>query len=292
MQLSNTEFQILRTMLAKETGIDVPESKQYLFLTRLSDLLEKHGCKSFSDFIMLLNGANRARLLRATIEAMTTHESGFFREPHHFQVLINTLLPSIAARKPCKEQRLQPSIRILSAGCSFGQEPYTIAICVDQWLSTQADFTAEEISITGIDLSTRALERARQGRYSSLELGNTISALEMKTYFAPKGDLWEISEALRSRVSLQCENLTQPFNNLGKFDIIFCRNVLIYFSAEQKNIALQQLRDSLVSGGVLFLGSTESLFGTNVKYIHRSYNQTTIYEVPPPVATEACTWKF
>lgn len=292
MELSDSEFHILRTLLANETGIYVPESKQYLFLTRLSDLLEQHACKSFSDFIVLLNGVNRTSILRATVEAMTTHESGFFREPHHFQVLIESLLPSIAARKTCNEQRLQPSIRILSAGCSYGQEPYTIAMCVDQWLSTQADFTAEDILITGIDVSTRALERAKQGRYSSLELGNTISALEKETYFAPKGDFWELSESLRSRVSLQCKNLAQSLTNLGKFDIIFCRNVLIYFSAEQKTAVLKQLRDSLVSGGILFLGSTESLFGTKVEYIHRSYNQTTFYEAPPPIATEACSWKF
>lgn len=292
MQLSDAEFQILRASLAKETGIDVPESKQYLFVTRLSELLEKYRCNTFSDFILMLSGANRSEILRATIEAMTTHESGFFREPHHFNVLVETLLPSIANRKLCNNKRLQPSVRILSAGCSYGQEPYTIAMCIDQWLSKQEIFTAEDISITGIDISNRALERARQGRYSSLELGNTISALDKERYFSAKGDFWEISDTLRSRVSFQCENLAKPLTSLGKFDIIFCRNVLIYFSAEQKKTVLNQLRNSLVTGGSLFLGSTESLFGTNVEYIHKSYNQTIVYEVPPLIASEASPWKF
>jgi len=292
MQLSDTEFQLLRAMLAKETGIDVPESKQYLFVTRLSDLVEKHGCKSFSEFILLLSGPNRLKLLRSTIEAMTTHESGFYRDPHHFQLLRDSLLPMIAARKAIKAQRLRPAIRILSAGCSYGQEPYTIAMCVDQWLSTQSDFSADEVSITGIDLSTRALERAKQGRYTDLELGTNISALDKDCYFTKQGEYWQISESQCNRVSFLCENLSKPLTSLGKFDVIFCRNVLIYFSAEQRNVVLQQIRDALVSEGVLFLGSTESLFGSTVEYIHRSYQQSTIYEAPPLTAMEACSWKF
>ena len=137
MQISDTEFQLLQKFLLRETGIDVPDSKRYLFTTRLTELLEKEKCKSFSEFFLQLSQGNDV-LVRAMVESMTTHECSFFRDPQQFQALVENILPMLATKKDEQIFRMPPRIRILSVGCSFGQEPYTIAMSVDRWLSSQA----------------------------------------------------------------------------------------------------------------------------------------------------------
>jgi chemotaxis protein methyltransferase CheR len=292
MQLSENEFQLLRKFLLRETGIDVPEAKQYLFSTRLGELLQKEGCGSFSDFLVLLTGG-RESLIRSTIEAMTTHESGFYRDPFHFQTLVEQILPALALQKVAKRTHKSPCIRILSAGCSYGQEPYTLAMSISNWQSSNPEWTAEDFSITGIDISTRALERARQGRYTDMEIGHNLPIEDRERYFSKNGDQWTLAESLRKRVTFQHVNLSRPIMEMGRFDIIFCRNMIIYFSPEQKTAVLLQLRKILEPAGMLFLGSSESMYGTNVEFLQRTHGKSFYYQAPQPhPSNEVLSWKF
>ena len=293
MNVSDAEFGLLREFLRRETGIDVPESKRYLFSTRLSDLLEKENCRNCSELLLRIQ-ANEPPLVRATIEAMTTHESGFFREPHHFETLFETLLPALLERKAERSGQASPCLRLLSAGCSFGQEAYTMAICAERWRALRSDKAAVDISIVGIDLSERALERARRGSYTDLELGPHLAKEDRDRYFKRAGEHWHLSASIRDRVSFQCVNLSQPMSIPGKFDVIFCRNVIIYFSRELKITVLERLRSALEPEGALFIGSAESLYGVEVEFAHRTCGQSAYYEHPTTQAIpeEVPPWTF
>jgi chemotaxis protein methyltransferase CheR len=292
MNASDTEFELLREFLLRETGIDVPESKRYLFSTRLSELLEKENCRNYSELLLRIQ-ANEQPLVRATIEAMTTHESGFFREPHHFQTLFETLVPALLERKAERLGRMSPGLRILSAGCSFGQEAYTLAICAERWRALRSDIPAVDISIVGIDISERALERARLGSYTDLELGSHLALEDRDRHFKRTGEYWQLSQTIRDRVSFQCANLSQPMSIPGNFDVIFCRNVIIYFSRELKISVLERLRSALEPNGVLFIGSAESLYGVGVDFTHQTCGHSAYYEHPTTKANpqEVYPWK-
>lgn len=292
MKLSDSEFQILHDFLQRETGIDVPEAKRYLFTTRLPELMQKENCRGFSELLVKL-GARDPSVVRATVEAMTTHESGFFREPHHFEALFGTLLPSMLERKAMHSSRVPSVLRILSAGCSFGQEAYTLAIRANHWIESASGADACDVSIVGIDVSERALERAREGSYTDLELGPHLPKEHRERYFTRKGDYWQLSPSIRSQVSFQYANLSQPLDMLGRFDVIFCRNVIIYFSADLKVAVLERLRSALEPEGALFIGAAESLYGVGVEFALRTCGQSSYYEHPAtkPEHQEDTTWK-
>jgi len=292
MNLSDTEFQLLQDFLLRETGIDIQESKRYLFTTRLPDLLLKENCRNYSELLIKL-GARQPSAVRATVEAMTTHESGFFREPHHFEALFESIVPVLLERKALRTSRIPSTLRILSAGCSFGQEAYTLAICANHWLAGQIGSKACEVSIMGIDVSERALERAREGTYTELELGPHLPTECRDRYFSRQGDHWHLSPSIRSQVSFQYANLSQPLDSLGKFDVIFCRNVVIYFSMDRKISVLEKLRSALDPEGALFIGAAESLYGIDVEFTHRTCGRSAYYELPDalPTPEKGSPWK-
>lgn len=281
--LNEIEFALLRDFLQQETGIAVPDSKQYLFSTRLAGILEKEQCRSFSELFLRLRSGDSA-LTREVVEAMTTHESGFFREPHHFETLCGKILPTLVERKLQALPGLAPTVRILSAGCSFGQEPYTVALCIEAWRERQTFPSLVEVSIVGVDLSSLALERARRGVYTELELGPNLPAAVRERYFRKDGSGWEIDASIRERVEFRSGNLSKSLVELGIFDVILCRNVIIYFSPEEKVALLGRLRDRLEPGGALFIGSTENLYGIEVGLVPCTHGQSTHYESRGPSA--------
>lgn len=275
--LNEVEFALLRDYLQQETGIAVPDSKQYLFSTRLAGILEKERCRSFSELFLRLRDGDVA-LTREVVEAMTTHESGFFREPHHFETLCGTILPSLVERKLQALPGQAPRVRILSAGCSYGQEPYTIALCVEAWRERQTFPSLADVSIVGVDLSNLALERARQGTYTDLELGPNLPSAVRERFFRKEGGNWVIDAGIRGQVQFRSGNLSKSLAEFGTFDVILCRNVIIYFSPEEKVSLLGRLRDMLEPGGALFIGSTENLYGIEVGLVARTFGQSTHYE--------------
>ena len=275
-QPTDTEFQLLREFLSRRTGIEVSEPKRYLFATRLADLLVAEKCQSFSDLLLKIGSGDEA-VERATIEAMTTHESGFYRDPHHFETLFGTLLPALV------ERRVQGGdskpIRLLSAGCGYGQEAYSMALGLQRWEEGGGGH-GPGVSITGIDLSVRALERARKGTYTELELGPHLPEGDRARHFVFASEMWQLSTTIRDRVGFQAVNLTKSLAGLGSFDVIFCRNVIIYFAPPDKLAVLEQLRGVLAPQGALFLGSSESMYGIDVEFVPRTRGRSTYYERP------------
>lgn len=290
--LNETEFALLRDFLQQETGIAVPDSKQYLFSTRLAGILEKERCRSFSELFLRLRSGDEV-LTREVVEAMTTHESGFFREPHHFETLCDTILPALLERKLQALPSMAPSLRILSAGCSFGQEPYTVALCVEECRQRHALLAVSDVTIVGVDLSSLALERACRGLYTELELGPNLPPEVRERYFRHQDGCWEIDASIRERVDFRQGNLSKSLEAFGRFDVIFCRNVIIYFSPEEKVALLGRLRDRLEPRGALFIGSTENLYGIDVGLVACTNGRSTHYECHPPSAapSEVLSWK-
>ncbi|MDD5673717.1 MAG: protein-glutamate O-methyltransferase CheR [Chitinivibrionales bacterium] len=279
MEITAQEFRLFKDLLLSHSGIEVGEDKSYLFTTRLKDLVECEGCKSFLDLYDKITSGRHENLSQIMVELMTTHESGFFRDAHPFKTFFEVLLPALAESKLAAAHFLPPRLRILSAGCCFGQEPYSIAIGIRRWLAGQGAFRPENIAILGIDISGKALERAQKGVFSDLELGKNLSEAERKAHFVKYGDQWRLADEIKKMVSFERRSLTKALDGLGPFDVIFCRNVIIYFSPEMKKQALRKIGLALEPQGLLFLGVTENMYKISDDYSSHTIGETTYYKV-------------
>lgn len=268
VEIRDIEFNLLKQYLNSICGIDVPSEKRYLFKTRLAEFMDRKGCRTFSELYTRLTVEKDSRLQRHLIQAMTTHESSFFRDLHPFELFERDLLPRIAAEK--EEERNDAGrrrIRVLSSGCSMGQEPYSIAMCVRKWLETQSEYTADNVAIIAVDISKRVLMQARRGIYSDLEVGKAVPLRYKNSFFTKKpGKKWQINEEIRGMVSFADVNLAKPFAYLGKYDIVFCRNVLIYFSVDLRKAVVKQFQRMMNPGGILILGASESLYNISTDF--------------------------
>ena len=277
VNIKDNEFSLLKGYLNKICGIDVPREKRYLFETRLGSFLDQHGFRNFSELYASLVSTQGKLLQREFMQAMTTHESSFFRDAHPFELLAQKLLPEIGARRAREARYLPARIRIMSAGCSAGQEPYSVAMCVLDWLGTQSHFGRNDIFIVGADISARALSKAAAGLYEDADVGKFLPGHVRSRYLTRKGDQWQVSEQVRSMVNFAEMNLATPFSYIGQFDVILCRNVIIYFSLELKQRILSQFRQMLISGGALILGASESVYMLSDEYRAVHEGPTTYY---------------
>lgn len=243
------EFKFIQQFLAKTCGIVLSDTKQYLAKNRLSGLLDRYGMRSFADLIVALQSDHRTsiKIKADVIEAMTTNETSWFRDDIQFAELKESLLPGLLAR--------QRSVKIWSAACSSGQEPYTISMCVDEVCKNESK--SRFVKIIGTDISENILNQARRAIYSDSSLSRGIDTSTRNRYFHPVEKGYELNPEISGRVRFQQFNLLKPFAVLGRFDVIFCRNVLIYFSDEIKRDILNRMAQVLEPGGVLFLSSTE-----------------------------------
>jgi chemotaxis protein methyltransferase CheR len=278
MNLTDKEFGLFKEFLFSKCGSTIGEDKRYLFTTRLTEAVLSEGFTSFFDFYTALSLGKNDRLRRMVVESMTTHESGFFRDGRPFQALLQTVLPEVSKRKITQKNFLRPKLRILSAGCGFGQEPYSIAIIVSTWLTGQKNFLPEDVTIIGIDISGKAVDRAKTGRYSALELGNRISREDRGRYFTQQGPGWTVSEKIRAMVGFERKNISEPLSDLGKFDIVFCRNVTIYFPLEVKQRVFKNLQAIMEPYAALFIGAAESLFSICNDFTQKTLEETCYYE--------------
>lgn len=273
IQINDAEFSVMRQYLSRICGIEVPPEKKYLFITRLAGFLKEEKCSSFSDFYTRLSVAGDKNLENQLIQAMTTHESAFFRDGHPFEVLQRKLLPAAVERRLTAERRGPVRLRILSCGCSIGQEPYTLAMCVREVINSRQHFKRAEVTILGIDLSDRALKRAKHGAYTDMEVGRFIPEPLKTRYLIESKDGWRVQDPIRSMVNFAQVNLAENFAFIGQFDIILCRNVIIYLLPDLKRRILEQFRNLLNPGGVLILGASESLYSLSDEF-------TTVHEGP------------
>ncbi|WP_281174734.1 CheR family methyltransferase [Marinobacterium jannaschii] len=259
--ISESDFETFSRFLEDSCGILLAKHKQYLVQSRLGRIMQEQNCEVLPDLVKRLNGPAGNRLRDQVIDAMTTNETLWFRDNHPYEILSKRLLPEVA------EGSRFGKIRIWSAACSSGQEPYSISMVIDEFKKRNPTLLKGGEEIVATDISTDILAQARQGVYETLALGRGLSRSRLETYFDEKADgCWGVKAPIKSRVRFQNLNLLGSYSGLGQFDIIFCRNVLIYFSAERKTEILRKMHKALRPGGYLLLGASESLSGLSDCY--------------------------
>ncbi|MCO3926510.1 protein-glutamate O-methyltransferase CheR [Pseudomonas aeruginosa] len=253
MSAANADFELFRVFLEKTCGIVLGSNKQYLVSSRLNKLMEQQGIKSLGELVQRIQ-TQRGGLREMVVDAMTTNETLWFRDTYPFEVLKQRVLPELI--KANGGQRL----RIWSAACSSGQEPYSLSMAIDEFEKTNLGQLKAGVQIVATDLSGSMLTAAKAGEYDTLAMGRGLSPERLQRYFDAKGPgRWAVKPAIRSRVEFRALNLLDSYASLGKFDMVFCRNVLIYFSAEVKRDILLRIHGTLKPGGYLFLGASEAL---------------------------------
>ncbi|MBR9827665.1 MAG: protein-glutamate O-methyltransferase CheR [Oceanospirillales bacterium] len=259
--ITPAEFREFSTFLEKSCGILLAEHKQYLVQSRLGKIMQQQGCTNLNELVTRLNRPGGGTLKEQVIDAMTTNETLWFRDIHPYEILRNKLLPELHA-----SSRFQ-KLRIWSAACSTGQEPYSISMVIDEFKQqTPGAFSSGE-EILATDISSTVLDQARRGEYEMLALGRGLSQDRLHKFFqSTESGSWTIAPKIKSRVRFQSMNLLGPYGALGQFDLIFIRNVLIYFSSDVKLEILRKMHRQLRPGGYLLLGASESLSGLSDLY--------------------------
>lgn len=254
--LEQAEFDQFREFLRDACGIALGENKQYLVANRVRRLLDEYNMQSFTELVNALKSNRNRRLRDQVIDVMTTNETFWFRDGYPFEHLKNVLLPELMA--PANKE--SGPVRIWSAACSSGQEPYSLSMIAEEFKRKSMGALARPIQIVATDLSSIVLDQARQGVYDRLSVMRGLSPERRDQFFDPKGDnSWQVKKHIRERVEFRPLNLMDSYAALGRFDIVLCRNVLIYFNADLKLKILQKIHASLKPGGVLFLGSSEGV---------------------------------
>ena len=273
MTLANQDFQAFREFLEKACGIVLGDNKQYLVSSRLNRLLEQEKIGSLGELVKRIQSQPRSNLRELVIDAMTTNETLWFRDVYPFEVLKKKLIPEFIKSNP--NQRL----RIWSAACSSGQEPYSLSMSIDEFERSNAGQLRRGAQIVATDLSGGILNAAKSAEYDSLSVARGLSQERLARHFdqlAP--GRWALKPALRNRVEFRAINLLDSYSMLGKFDIVFCRNVLIYFSADVKKDILRRIHATLKPGGYLMLGASEALNGLPELYQMVQCNPGIVYQ--------------
>ena len=238
-------------LLQQRSGIVLGDSKQYLVTSRLSQLMREHQLSSLLDLVERLQRGQPIGLMQQVIDAMTTNETMWFRDGYPFDVLRKELFPQHNGSAP---------MSIWCAACSSGQEPYSIAMTADEYRAEPKAKIFPGIRIVATDISAQMLQTAKEGIYDGLAVARGLSPERKKKFFDSLADgRWQVKATLKSAISFQPMNLLSMPYSVGPFDVIFCRNVLIYFSPQVKLQVLTALTARLKKGGVLFLGGSEAL---------------------------------
>lgn len=254
MSLSPQEFSEFRRFLKDAAGIDLGDNKQYLVTTRIRKILARHKFESIKELLSRVRLPSERNLRQEVIDAMTTNETFWFRDVYPFDYLKATVFPELIQDNP----RLSP--RIWCAACSSGQEPYSISMIADEFKRSGLGRSNFTVDIHATDLSSEILDHAKAGTYDKLSISRGMSDQRLRSYFeAQPGNQWVVKADIKKSVRFRALNLQESFISLGKFDIVFCRNVLIYFSSDLKQDILRRIHATIKPGGLLFLGSSESL---------------------------------
>ncbi|MDA9431648.1 CheR family methyltransferase [Bradyrhizobium sp. CCBAU 51627] len=246
------DYEYLRKLLKERSGLDLSADKQYLIESRLLPLARKAGLAGIPELVQKLQGGSSA-LITSVVEAMTTNETFFFRDKVPFDHFRDTIMPEILKARAGKR-----SVRIWCAAGSTGQEPYSLAMTLKEM---GAALTGWRVEIIATDLSQEVLEKAKSGVYSQFEVQRGLPIQHLVKYFKQNGETWQINPELRAMVQHRQLNLLQDFSHLGTFDVIFCRNVLIYFDQETKINIFNRLARQIETDGFLVLGAAETVVG-------------------------------
>ena len=270
-QLDDKSYHDFRTFLEQQCGIVLGENKQYLVKSRLAPLMSKFEVESLAELVKRTLSPMERQLRAAVIDAMTTNETLWFRDEYPFQLLKSKLLPEFAGQRT--------PLKIWSAASSSGQEPYSIAMTVLEYLQSKPGAFPGGVQIVGTDISTTMLEHCKYAHYDSLALARGLSSERKRQFFEP-GDngMMKVKDSVKKLVSFRPLNLLNSYSLMGRFDIVFCRNVLIYFSPEIKSQILSQIHGVLNKDCYLFLGASESLSGLNQKFDMIRCNPGIVYQ--------------
>ncbi|EAQ82572.1 CheR family methyltransferase [Blastopirellula marina] len=253
-------------------GIALDSSKDYLIESRLAELVKREGCANYVDFAVRARNSSD-NLKRDVVNAITTRETLFFRDKSPFEALMFKAIPELVDEK--SKSAYDKRIRIWSAACSTGQEPYSIAMTL---METLPDFRNWNISILATDISDDAIDRASRGLYPPLETSRGLESRYLNKYFTPQDGGHRIKDEVRAMVSFEKVNLLQSFVHLGRFDIVFCRNAIIYFNAEDRRRTYLNLANQVTDNGYLFVGSSESLIDLGPKFQPQHHCKSVFYQ--------------
>jgi len=269
--ISSQEYNEFCSFLETSCGIVLGDNKQYLVNSRLKRLLKDHSLDNLSNLVGILKSNSDALLREHTIDAMTTNETSWFRDNYPYEVLKNDLVKEIVSTG-------KKDLRIWSSACSSGQEPYSIAMILHEY-SMLHPGSIGRTSILATDISPTMLDEAKTGIFDSMSIARGLSEERKKLFFEPDEGRWKVRDILKNKITFKEANLMKSFNANGKFDIIFCRNVLIYFAIPLKQDIINRMAESLNPGGYLILGGTESVSNYTDRFEPVRYQNGIIYRL-------------
>jgi chemotaxis protein methyltransferase CheR len=269
MTLSAGDFTFVSNLVRREAAIVLGPGKEYLVEARLLPVARQAGVGSVTEFLSRVQQRTDSVAVRAIVDALTTNETSWFRDREPFTALTETVLPQLVQARAATRR-----LRVWSAACSSGQEPYSLAITLQQFLP--AGWTYE---ILGTDISAEMIARAEAGAFSQVEVNRGLPANLLVHYFERAGTHWRISPTLRRNVTFQRMNLATPLPSLAPFDLVFLRNILIYFDVETKRSVLRNVGKLMRPDGWLFLGAAETTIGVDDSYDRVAAGRTSAYRL-------------
>lgn len=282
IRVTPEEFSVLIKYIYDVSGITLDVSKTYLVETRLGSLVEEYNCSTYSEFYYKAKSDPTKAIEKRVVNAITTQETLWFRDKTPFEVLRNKIIPDLIDRKQAQYKGRRIPIRIWSAASSTGQELYSIAMTLAEMLPDRTQF---DIRIQGTDISDAAIAAASYAQYTKFEMDRGLTPALTQKYFTQEGDLWKIKDELRVMTSFRKFNLFDDYRMLGKFDVVFCRNVAIYFSIEDRKAIFEKIAGVLEPGGCLLIGASEYLAGICDQFASNRHCRAVYYTVKGDIPT-------
>ncbi|MBF0241605.1 MAG: protein-glutamate O-methyltransferase CheR [Desulfamplus sp.] len=276
IKITSAEFDILSKYIMEISGIALSKGKEYLIETRLNPLMEQLGCTSYLDLHKKAKYDLKKDIEKKIVDAISTNETYFFRDKAPFTLIQHKIIPDLIDRRSKNRAVTKPPIRLWSAANSTGQEIYSIAMALDEIGVTPQKY---QIKLLGTDISDAAIAQASYGRYNKFEVARGLDAKRLNRYFTQDGDYWKIKDEIRAMVQFKKMNLMKPFVGLGKFDIILCRNVMIYFTEEDRRKIYTNIAKVLEPDGYLIIGATESLANNSDLFVSKRYLNAVFYQL-------------
>ncbi len=271
MSIDAVDFIYVRNLVREQSAIVLDDHKAYLVEARLAPLVRQQGCATIGELLQGLRGHPFNQLHRQVVEAMTTNETSFYRDQHPFEALKRHMIPELM-----KKRASTRALNIWCCACSSGQDPYSVAMLLREHFPSLVTW---DVRILATDLSTEILEKAKAGRFSKMEVNRGLPITLLVKYFENEGLEWHIREVIRQKIKFQPMNLIERWPHLPTMDIIFLRNVLIYFDVETKRKILGQIRQVLRPDGYLFLGTAETTMNLDEAYERVVIENATCYRL-------------
>lgn len=275
------EFDYLREYVRREAAISIEPGKEYLVRSRLRPVLESEDIPSLAALIGQLRGTKPGHLGARVVEALTTNETSFFRDRHPFTALRETVIPDLI-----RERSAERSLHVWCAACSTGQEPFSIAMLL---LDAFPELARWNVRVIATDLDTQVLERARAGAFSQLEVNRGLPAPYLVKFFRKDGAVWRLDPRVRDMVEFSSMNLAAAWPPLPRVDLVFMRNVLIYFEVETRSAIISRVKGTLRPDGYLFLGGSETMLGIDDSFERIKIGSATCYRALPREALRSTT---